>query len=120
MEKTDARIKSTHIPVRHTTCVNDTFLLHGDPRLQRLAFVYRIRLVPMLRGNQPKLNRRGSQDCDTPSAIMRTLNVRRKSGNALFELVRKWFFVQEDIRISKLSVESILYRSYTPHGTVDI
>ena len=113
-------IESTHISVRHTATINDVILHHFVTRSSSLGFIYWVRLKPVLWRYQPKLHYRCAEN---GNSTVKQLDKRQKIRNRLnepLEIICKWFFIQENIRIVIIPIKPILNRSNCPNRAFQV
>ena len=120
--KEEPTVVSTHIAVTQTTAIDNLLLLHLIPGRSSLCFVDPVWLEPVVMWNKAKLHGCPSEYRDTPgssSAKLSSVGLKQEN-NALFELWRKWFLIQEDIGIVMLPIKPLLHFSDTPQDPIQI
>jgi hypothetical protein len=111
-------------PLRHgkkITSINHVIFHHILTSSSGLGLVNRVRLVPVVRWDEAKLNLAVSKLGDAPITLFRVYAISKERHEGVrLEIVREWLVIQENIGIPKFLVESVLHLFHAANDAVNI
>jgi hypothetical protein len=103
MAEEESRIVATHVTVWQRSAVDNISLFHAFSCFVSLGYVYPARIAPVFRWNGSKAQFAG-----------------RQPFHGAFEALIEWHIVQEDVRIIKLVVETLLKHGNSMVETINV